>query len=223
MASRRGLARAGLAWRTSLSRWGPEALVTFILLGRACPGLSGGALLSLGPALGGSGRGQGRPASWRPESTGATLHVDGCCPDCLRSLRDSRVRPSGLQPCGQEGQGARFLHWSRCGHVSCCPGAGLAGAGAGGPYPLQTGQPARAPSRVRSAGRCPSLPAPSLSCCARGLTGGMGVNSSSLPCSGGHSWPFVPCPCWGWAPHRLRKGVGTSVCGHAALLSWGFG
>ena len=69
-----------------MSRWGPEALVTSIFLGRACPGLSRGALLSLGPALGGGGWGQGRPAAWLPESTGATLHVDGRCPDCLRSL-----------------------------------------------------------------------------------------------------------------------------------------
>lgn len=128
---RPGEASPRLGWPRGIrvGRWAPEALVISILLGRARPGLSG-ALRSLGPALGGGGRGQGRPAAWCPESSGAALHVDGRCPDYLWPPRDGRVRPLGLQPWGQEGQGARSPCRSRCGHVSCRPGAGLAGAGA---------------------------------------------------------------------------------------------
>lgn len=149
---RPGEALPGLGWPRGIrvGRWGPEALVISILPGRARPGLSG-ALLSLGPALGGGGRGQGRPAAWCPESSGAALSVDGRHPDCLRPPWDGCVRPLGLQPWGQEGQGAWSPCQSRCrsccGHVSCCPGAGLAGVGAvAGAGPLQTGQPTLAPS-----------------------------------------------------------------------------
>ena len=89
---RPGEALPGLGWPRGIrvGRWGPEALVISILPGRARPGLSG-ALLSLGPALGGGGRGQGRPAAWCPESSGAALSVDGRHPDCLRPPWDGCV------------------------------------------------------------------------------------------------------------------------------------
>lgn len=108
LVQRPGEASPGLGWPRDIrvGRWGPEALVISILLGRACPGLSG-ALLSLGPALGGGGQGQGRPAAWCPESTGALLCEDWRHPDCLWPPRDGLVKPLGLQPWGQEGQGAR--------------------------------------------------------------------------------------------------------------------
>lgn len=61
LVQRPGEASPGLGWPRDIrvGRWGPEALVISILLGRACPGLSG-ALLSLGPALGGRWPGSGQ-------------------------------------------------------------------------------------------------------------------------------------------------------------------